>query len=131
MMMKKKCIYIGYSLILIVLLTGSVFFLFYPGNNELGRNFNIVVISIFIRYFALWCGIGFILLRLLNIIKNSNYLIYIFLGTLNVCLGIFSWVLYINNGMVITFLHMFILNLFVGAIIFIDVFLLKIITNKA
>lgn len=130
MMMKKKCIYIGYSLVLIALLAGSVFLIFYPGNNELGRNFNIVVISIFIRYFALWCGIGVILLRLFQVIKKSNYLVYIFLGTLNVCLGIFGWVLYINNEMVITFLHMYILNLFVGVIIFIDVFLLKIITNK-
>lgn len=131
MMMKQKCNYIAYSLILIALLSSSVLFLFYPGKNELGPTFNIVIISLFIRHIALWGGIVVILLRLLAVIKKSNNLIYIFLGTLNLCLGVFSWILYFNNEMVTTFLHMFILNVFVGAIIFIDVFLLKTITNRS
>ncbi len=129
--MKQKCNYIGYSLILIALLSCSVLLIFYPGNSELGPDFNVFVISLFIRYLVLWGGIGIILLRLIGIIKKNNNLVYIFLGTFNVCLGVFSWILYINNEMVIAFLHMLILNLFVGVIIFIDVFLLKIITNRS
>ena len=131
MMMKQKCNYVGYSLILIALLSSSVLFFFYPGNSELGRNFNVVVISIFTRHVALWGGIGVILLRLLVVIKKRNNLVYIFFGTFNLCLGVFGWILYFKNEMVISFLHMFILNLFVGVIIFIDVFLLKTITNRA
>ncbi len=129
--MKRKCNYIGYSLILIALLSSSVLFFFYPGNSELGQNFNVVVISIFIRYFALVGGIGVILLRLLRVIKKSDNLVYIFFGTLNLCLGVFSWILYFNNAMVIAFLHMFILNVFVGVIILIDVFLLKTVSNRS
>ena len=128
--MKQKCNYIGYSLILIALLSCTVLLIFYPGKSELGPTFNIVVISIFIRYFALWAGLGVILLRLLGVIKKNNNLVYIFFGTLDLCLGVFGWILYINNEMVIVFLHMLILNLFVGVIIFIDVFLLKIIINR-
>ena len=129
--MKRKCNYIGYSLILIALLSSSVLFFFYPGNSELGQNFNVVVISIFVRYFALVGGIGVILLRLLRVIKKSDNLVYIFFGTLNLCLGVFSWILYFNNAMVIAFLHMFILNVFVGVIILIDVFLLKTVSNRS
>lgn len=129
--MKRKCNYIGYSLILIALLSSSVLFFFYPGNSELGHNFNIVVISIFIRYFALVGGIGVILLRVFWVIKKSDNLFYIFFGTLNLCLGLFSWILYFNNAMVIAFLHMFILNVFVGVIILIDVFLLKTVSNRS
>ena len=129
--MKRKCNYIGYSLILIALLSSSVLFFFYPGNSELGQNFNVVVISIFIRYFALVGGVGVILLRLLRVIKKSDNLVYIFFGTLNLCLGVFSWILYFNNAMVIAFLHMFILNVFVGVIILIDVFLLKTVSNRS
>ena len=131
MMMKQKCNYIGYSLILIALLSSSALFLFYPGNSELGRSFNIVVISLFTRYFALWVGIALILLRILRIIKKSNNWVYIFFGTFNLCLGVFGWLLYFNNEMLISFLHMFILNLFIGVIIFIDVFLLKTLTNRS
>lgn len=129
--MKQKLNYIVYSLILIALLSCAIVLVFYPGNSELGRDFNVVVISIFVRYIALWGGIGIILLRLIRLIKKSNNLIYIFLGTLNLCLGLFGWILYIKNEMVITFLHKFILNLLVGTIIFIDVLLLKTITHKS
>ena len=129
--MKSKWYYIGYSLIAIALLSSFVIFFFYPGNSELGKNFDVTVVSIFIRYVGLWAGIGVILFRLLRIIKTSNNFIYIFFGTLNLCLGIFSWILYLNNEMVVTFFHMFIINLFLGVIIFIDVFLLKTIINNS
>ena len=129
--MKQQCYYIGYSLVTIVLLSSFVIFIYYPSNSDLGRNFNLAVILLFIRYCALWAGIGAILLRLVRIIKKSDNLIYIFLGTINVCLGIFSWILYLNNEMVVKVFHMFIINLFIGVIIFIDVFLLKTIINKS
>ena len=128
--MKQKCNYIGYSIIAIALLSSFVIFFYYPSTGDLGRNFTLVVILLFIRYCALWAGIGIIPLRLLGVIKKSNNLIYIFLGNINICLGIFSWILYLNNEMVVKFLHIFIINLFIGIIIFIDVFLLKIIVNK-
>ena len=129
--MKQKWNYIGYSLILIALLSCAIVLVFYPGNSELGPDFNVFVISLFIRYLVLWGGIGIILLRLIGIIKKNNNLVYIFLGTFNLCLGVFGWILYIKNEMVITFLHKSILNLFVGVIILIDVFLLKTITNSS
>ena len=129
--MKQQCYYIGYSLVTIALLTSFVIVFYYPSNSDLGRSFNLAVILLFIRYCALWVGIGVILLRLVRIIKKSDNLIYIFLGTINVCLGIFSWILYLNNEMVVKVLHMFIINLFLGVIIFIDVFLLEILLNKS
>lgn len=129
--MKSKCYYMGYSLVAIALLSSLVIFFYYPSTSDLGRNFNLAVILLFIRYCALWAGLGVILSRLIGIIKKSNNLVYIFLGTLNICLGLFSWILYLNNEMIVKLFHSFIINLFIGVVIFVDVFLLKTIIKKS
>ena len=88
------------------------------------------VMFLLTRYFGLWSGLGVLLLRLLQIIKDNKSFIYIFVGLLNVSLGIsgvyFYSIEYANTDL----LHMFIVNLTIGLIIFTDIFFLDIILNN-
>lgn len=118
------------AFIMLALWAGIILFVFLPSNSELGDGFTIFVWVLLTRYFGLWSGLVVLLLRMLRIIKNKYSFIYIFVGLLNVGLGILSLVLFAFKQMDRSSLHMFIFNLSIGLIIFTDILFLNIILNK-
>ena len=129
--MKKRSNNIVCSFIILVLWSSFVLFFFYPSDSELGTGFTVEFIFLLARSFGLWAGIIILTIRLLKIVKDSNDLAYIFTGSLNISLGIISIVLFTFKEMIAPILHLFLLNFFIGVIIYIDVFLSKIIFNNS
>ena len=126
-----------YSAVILVLWAVYVIIIFSPRPNTIFPNQistgildNRFVIFIFTRYFGLWSGCFVLLLRLFRIIKNTYTFIYIFIGLLNVSLGVSGIFYSIHSPIFIEFFHMLIFNLSVGLILFIDIFLLEIILNQ-
>lgn len=115
----------AYSFLIIAIWTSIVLLYLGPKSNSILDN--TFVMFLLTRYFGLWSGAAVLLLRLLCIIKNKYSFIYIFFGSLNGTLGILSFVLFAFKQLDNNFLHMFILNLSIGLIIFTDIFFLNII----
>jgi hypothetical protein len=116
-----------YLLIAFFILVGyalGIFIVFYPGTTGLGAFFNLAVLLIFTYYIALSAGVILLLFRLFKWIKNKYSLIYILLGILNLGLAFIGIILYFLSKADMSWLHKSIGNLFVGFIIFSDVFLL-------
>ncbi|MEO6719578.1 MAG: hypothetical protein ABIN67_04390 [Ferruginibacter sp.] len=118
--LNKKKYNILFSLILLALLASIIIFIFYPGRSASGAKFNVWVVFILARYIALYIGIAVILLRALRILKDNSVLIYIFTGSLNICLGVICLVSFIPHNTPSSFLNLFIINDVIGAIIFMD-----------
>lgn len=115
------------AFIMLALWASIILFIFYLSESELGNTFGVVVIFLLTRYFGLLSGIVVLLLRMLRIIKNKYSFIYIFVGLLNVGLGILSLVLFACKQMDSGFLPMFMFNLSIGLTIFVDILFLPII----
>jgi len=113
------------SFIILALLTSIIIFVFYPSTSKLGNTFDLAVAFLFSRYFGLYIGVALILLRILRVLKNNNTLIYIFIGLLNISLGILSLVLAVSNNMDSSVFNLIIVNEVVGAIIFMDIMVLN------
>jgi hypothetical protein len=114
-----------YLLIAFFILVGyalGIFIVFYPGTTGLGAFFNLAVLLIFTYYIALSAGVILLLFRLFKWIKNKYSLIYILLGILNLGLAFIGIILYFLSKADMSWLHKSIGNLFVGFIIFSDVF---------
>jgi len=112
------------SILVIALGTAIIIFLFYPGKSELGPSFGIEAILLMVRYIAWIGGVIFLLLRLLNILPRLN-LFYTLIGTLNILLVLFAFLLYILYHSSISWFQLFIINLLVGSLICIDIYLLE------
>lgn len=130
---KRNCLY---SSIILILWTAYVIVIFSPRPNIVFKNQvsneiidNRFIMFLLTRYFGLWSGVVVLLLRLLRIIKNKQSFIYIFIGLLNTSLGVLGIFLSTFKQVNIDLLHMFIFNLSIGLIIFIDILFLKIILN--
>ncbi len=118
-----------YSSLMLVLWTAIVIIIFSPRPNNIDNNTNNIVIIdnrfvmfLLTRYFGLWSGAVVLLLRLLQIIKNKHSFIYIFIGLLNISLGGLGIFFSVFKQINIELLCMFIFNLSIGLIIFIDIF---------
>jgi len=126
-----------YSFVILVLWAAYVIIIFSPRPNSIfpdqvstGIIDNRFVMFLFTRYFGLWLGGLVLLLRLLRIIKNKQSFIYIFIGLLNTGVGIFGIFFSIFKYVNMDFFPIFIVNLSIGLVIFIDIFLLEIILNR-
>ena len=126
-----------YSFVILVLWATYVIIIFSPRPNSIfpdqvstGIIDNRFVMFLFTRYFGLWLGGLVLLLRLLRIIKNKQSCIYIFIGLLNTGVGIFGIFFSIFKYVNMDFFPIFIVNLSIGLVIFIDIFLLEIILNR-
>lgn len=124
----KSKLNLAYSLLIIALWAAIVLFYLGPKSNSILDN--TFVMFLLTRYVGLWSGIIVLLLRLLRVIKDKHSFIYVFIGLLNIGLGILSIVLFAINKMNIPLFHMFILNLSIGVIIYIDIFFSEIIFNN-
>jgi hypothetical protein len=124
----KSKLSLVYSFVILVLWATYVIIIFSPRPNSIFPNQvstgildNRFVMFLFTRYFGLWSGGLVLLLRLLRIIKNKQSFIYIFIGLLNTSLGVLGIFLSTFKQVNIDLLHMFIFNLSIGVIIFIDI----------
>ena len=70
------------------------------------------ILYMIIRYAALYTAIVCILLRITNLLKRNSSLLYIFVGTLNICVGTLAIVLFLQGNAILTWLHQCILNIF-------------------
>lgn len=123
-----------YSSLILGLWTVYVLIIFSPRPNIIFKNQvsteivdNRFFMFLFTRYFALWSGIVVLLLRLIRIIKNKCSFIYIFIGLLNVSLGVLGVYFSGIKSTNIELLCMFSVNLSIGLIIYIDIFFLSIV----
>ena len=112
------------SILVIAFGTAITIFLFYPGKSELGPSFGIEAILLMVRYLAWIGGVIFLLLRLLNILPRLN-LFYSLMGTLNILIALFAFSLYFLYHSSISWFQLFFINQLVGALIFIDIYLLE------
>lgn len=125
-----------YSFGIIALWTVIVLIIFSPRPNIIDNNTNNIVIIdnrfvmfLLTRYFGLWSGIVVFLLRLLRIIKNKYFFIYIFISLLNISLGTVGIFFSVFKQINIELLCMFTFNLVIGLVMFIDIFS-NVILNK-
>lgn len=88
----------------------------------MGRAFNLAIMYILTRNFALYGGFAVLLLRLLTVIKSNTNVLYIFMGTLNLIVGILCVILYYLSLADLPWLHNCLLNLLVGFVILADTF---------
>lgn len=100
------------------------FLFFYPATNGMGRAFNLAIMYILTRNFALYGGLAVLLLRLLTVIKSNTNVLYIFMGTLNLIVGIFCIILYYLSLADLPWLHDCLLNLLIGFVILTDTFII-------
>lgn len=98
--------------------------LFYPGSTGLGDFFNLSVLLIFTYYLAISAGILLLLLRLIKWFKDRYSFIYVLVGVLNLSLACTGFVLYYFEKADTAWLHNSIGNLFIGFLIFADIFIL-------
>jgi hypothetical protein len=117
----KKKYNVLFSAILLAILASIIMFAFYPSNSELGQRFAVDAMFLLLRYGGLYIGIGVILLRVLKVVKKNNALLYVFIGLLNICLGVLSLILAISGKMDPSTLNLFIINDVIGAIILLDI----------
>jgi hypothetical protein len=112
------------SILVIAFGTLIIVFLFYPGKSELGPSFDIEAILLMVRYLGWIAGVLLLLMRIIRIIPRLN-LFYSLIGTLNTLLGVFAVLLYFFYQSSTSWFHLFIINLLVGAFIYIDIYLLE------
>jgi len=83
------------------------------------------ILYMVVRYAALYSAIVYILLRVTNLLKANSGLLYIFVGSLNICVGSLAVILFLQGNANLSWLHQCILNIFLGTVIFIDVFFIN------
>lgn len=90
----------------------------------MGEAFNIAVMYILTRNVALYGGLAVLLLRLLTIIKSNTNVLYIFMGILNLMVGLLCVILYYLSLADMPWLHACLLNLLIGFVILADTFII-------
>ena len=120
--MKNKINNIFISFLIIAILTITSFIVSKLNTNSNSVISGIGILYMVVRYAALYSAIVCILLRIINLLKRNSSLLYIFVGTLNICVGTLAIVLFLQGNAILSWLHQCILNIFIGALIFIDVF---------
>jgi len=119
---KNKINNIFISFLIIAILTITSFIVSKLNTNSNSVISGIGILYMVVRYAALYSAIVCILLRITNLLKRNSSLLYIFVGTLNICVGTLAIVLFLQGNAILSWLHQCILNIFIGALIFIDVF---------
>ena len=120
--MKNKINNIFISFLIIAILTITSFIVSKLNTNSNSVISGIGILYMVVRYAALYSAIVCILLRIINLLKRNSSLLYIFVGTLNICVGTLAIVFFLQGNAILSWLHQCILNIFIGALIFIDVF---------
>ena len=123
--MKNKINNIFISFLIIAILTITSFIVSKLNTNSNSVISGIGILYMVVRYTALYSAIVCILLRITNLLKRNSRLLYIFVGTLNICVGTLAIVLFLQGNAILTWLHQCILNIFLGTVIFIDVFFIN------
>src|SRR5687767_8333349 len=90
------------------------FVFFYPATKGMERDLSLAVMYILTRNFALYGGLAVLLLRLLTIIKSNTHVLYIFMGILNLMIGLLCVILYFLSLADLPWLHACLLNLLIG-----------------
>jgi protein-tyrosine phosphatase len=118
----KKAIY---SIVIISVWVIILFIAFYPDNGGLGRAFVVLCCLLFTLYLSLAIGYIALILRLLNWLRVSSFF-YIFAGVLNLCMGIYGFMLILLHYMDVQYyILLHVAGLSTGLIIMWDVFFNK------
>src|SRR5688572_29634796 len=119
---KTKHLIISFGLISFWVIFNFLFF--YPATNGMGRAFNVAIMYILTRNFALYGGVVVLLLRLLTVIKSNTNFLYILMGILNLFVGILCVILYYFSLADLPWLHDCLLNLLIGFVMLADTFII-------
>jgi hypothetical protein len=114
------------SLIITGLLAGFIF-LVNDNDTEFGASFGAYVKLQMVRYSGAVTGTAALLVAIaLRILKKpyANNLLYIFIGVLNISLGMYGIFYFILNADGIHVIHTFLINLLIGVLISSDVFVI-------
>ena len=113
------------SLFIIAVWTGLVFLLGYPSHNAPTDDFGVVIFCIITLFFGLAIGVIALAVRLFKLIKDKSNFYYIFVGTLDVCLGILGLTLAVLNRLDRPWIYLFAISFIIGLFITIDVYIGK------
>jgi hypothetical protein len=108
--------------IIIVFWAGFVLLSSSRSTSEYGNSFNLFIWLMLTRYFALITGVAFLILRILRIVRHKDSLFYILIGSLNCSLGVLLPIIYAFTSSYSMVLQVFLLNLLIGVLIFIDIY---------
>jgi hypothetical protein len=129
-MNSKKLRNISYSLVLLIVCTSIILLLAVRNNVNPG---DISAIYVGAKLTGIIAAIGSLLLiglRIFNVIdKNRNFL-YSFIGTTNFALSLYAIGFYLSGKINMIGLHDSLPNLFIGIIIYADIFLFELIFHK-
>lgn len=100
------------------------FLFFYPATNGMGKAFNVSIMYILTRNVSLYGGLTVLLLRVLTILKSNTNILYIFMGVLNLAVGLLSIVLFYLSLADLPWLNKCLLNLLIGFIMTADTFII-------
>lgn len=123
MPLSKRIKYLIISFGIIALWVVCNFLFFYPATNGMGRGFNLAVMYILTRNFALYGGLAVLLLRVTRITRSNAYMLYIFMGILNLLVGVLCVFLYCLSLANLPWLNKCLLNLLIGFIMSADTFI--------
>ena len=122
---KNKFNNVFISFLIIVILTITSFIVSKINTSSSNVISGVGILYMIVRYAALYTAIVCILLRITNLLKGNSSLLYIFVGTLNICVGVLAIVLFLQGNANLSWLHQCILNIFIGTVILIDVFFIN------
>jgi len=121
-----------YSFLLVETWTAFILLISYPDTQGLGDFFSASIFYILTLYVALGLGIIALSLRFLRIIKNNSNFFYSLTGVLNLSIGILAVILiYFKDITEEKFIRLFLLSLFYGLIIIIDIVFIKSLSSKS
>ena len=110
---------------IIVLSTIAILLMYYPSPGDFGPKFGVSIIYILISNTVLPMGVFVLVLRLIRVLKKNTGLIYIFLGIINLFIGLLAIYLFFAGTVEMSWLNRCFLNLLVGFVIISDAFIIS------
>src|ERR1035438_4693842 len=102
------------SFIVMLFITGIVFLIYYPGHNEFGNFFGVTIIWMLIEFAGLILGSITLLLRIIKVLKIKQSFFYVFVGTLNLCIGLLCLVMFMLHQVISLWLLRCLVNFAIG-----------------